>query len=129
MPVIYSTISPTGFLKIIEKCNLIYEDSVEIPSPASAVEKLPPGKIGFYVYLFRGGLCVTPLFFGGVIIEYDTRMCQLKPNSISKIIFFDLLCHLTLVDSTLGLFLYYFCIYNSDAWFYFLLLKSSLWFG
>lgn len=80
----------------------------------------PPGKVGFYLYYFEASMWVPPsTFFGSVIPACKIHTCQLKPNWISKITCFELLCHAPLVVSTVVLFQYFFCICSNGAWYYF----------
>ena len=64
-------------------------------------------------------------FIGEVIEAYFTYICQLKPNSISNLICFELLRNVALVVPTIDLFPYFFCICRSGGSYYFDLVENS----
>lgn len=98
MLVLHSIIIHDWLAKVFEKYNLFKEDGVEIPSSRANIDRLPLGKIGFYVYYFLAGLSVPPsAFFRQVIEAYKNHICQRKSNSMPKLICFKLLCHASLV--------------------------------
>lgn len=67
------------------KYHLIKEYGFVPPGLTSIIDRPLPGKIGFYHYYFKVGLCVPPSCFFGLIVEaYKIHTYQLKPNSISK---------------------------------------------
>lgn len=86
----------------------------------ATIDNPPTGKKWFYLYYFEVGIRVLPSpFFDQVIGDYRIHTCQLKPDSISKIICFELPCHASLVVPTVDLFQYFFYICSSGVWFYF----------
>lgn len=109
MPVLLSIVSGKRLVRVSQKYHLIEEDSATIPGAGATIDQTTPGKIVFYLYYFEEDLRVpTSIFFGQVIDAYKIHTCQLKPNSISKIICFVFLCHASLVIPMVDFFNPYF---------------------
>lgn len=111
MLVLISTITHERLDHISSKYHLIKEDGVVLPSTTVVIARPPTGMIGFYPYYFEVGLRVPPSPFSRSIVEANQiHTCHSKPNSISKIICFELLCHVALFVHTFDLFQYFFHI-------------------
>lgn len=98
LPVVHSTVSHELLDQVSVKYHLVDEDGDILLSTNVIINRPLPGKVGFYLYYFEVGLHVPTLAFFGLVIEmYKIHTCQLKPNSISKIVYFEFLSHASLV--------------------------------
>lgn len=107
IPVVYFLVSRECLDQVSAKYHLIDGDGSTLPGPDAVIDRPPLGKVGFYLYKFDVGLRMHPSpFFGSIIEAYKIHTCQLKPNSNSKVICFELLCHAS--------WLYLLLFYSSD---------------
>lgn len=65
-------------------------------------------------------MCVPPYSFLGLILQaYKIHTCQLKSNSIYKIVCLEFLCHVVLMVLTVAFFQCFFRKCSESAWYYF----------
>lgn len=118
MLVVHSSITYEHLDQISTKYHLVEEDGAVFPGSTTVIDRPPSSIVGFYLYYFEVGLRVPPCsFFGSIIESYRVHTCQLKTNSILKVVCFELLFHASLVVPTIDLFHYFFRICSNDAWY------------
>ena len=116
----FSVITPSHLQQLSEQYHLIPDDGAVVPDHGVSVMTPPPGKIAFYTAFFETGLRFPPTaFFGEVITHYKTHIAQLKPNAVSKLVCFELLCHGASVLPSVLLFRRFFHIHRSGGWYTF----------
>lgn len=118
--VVYSSVTHEGLIHISTKYHLLKDVEATFPGTSTVIDRPPLSKVGFYLYYFEVGLHVPPSSCFGCIVEsYKIHTFQLKPNSISKVVCFELLCHASFFVPTMDLFQYFFCICCNGTWYYF----------
>lgn len=109
IPALQSTVAHERREQISLNYNLVEEDRSVLPNSTSIIDFPPSGMIGFYIYYFKVALHVPASpFFGFIVEAYKIHTFELKPNSISKIVCFEILCYVILVVPTVALFQYLF---------------------
>ena len=111
-----STVTSAQLQHLSDVYHLPPGDGAEIPARGVHIFAPALGNIGFYTEYFPVVLHFPPTtFFGQVISHYKTHLAQFKPNAISKLVCFELLCHGSNVDPTVDVFRLFFR-YSSSRW-------------
>ncbi|CAH1432849.1 unnamed protein product [Lactuca virosa] len=102
---LFSTLSQASLERVASQYGLCPLDGVFLPRPTQHMKDPPPDKVGIYVKTMEAGLRFPiSKFLEDLFSHYFIHISQLKPNSMFKIVAFELMCKAKKVGPCVPLF-------------------------